>query len=314
MNLQKLIDQYLAYRQTLGYSFRTVGIILHAFGRAIGAADVTEVRAEQVNDFLAGTGSITRNWFARHRALLGFYRYAISRGHVAASPLPTVLPKEPPRFIPYIYSHEELSRLLRATDAYQRHRSNMEPVTMRTIVLLLYGTGLRIREAVTLNIVDLDLENALLTVRQSKFFKTRLVPFSRRLGLTLAQYLARRPTPPNAPAETAPVFTTRTGSRVKKDTIEGCFRRVCEQAGVRRSCDARFQPRLHDLRHTFAVHRLISWYREGADVQKLLPQLSVYLGHVCLDSTQVYLSMTPELLGEANARFECYFSKEGFHE
>jgi len=87
---------------------------------------------------------------------------------------------------------------------------------------------------------------------------------------------------------------------------------VREQAGVRRSDGARYQPRLHDLRHTFAVHRLISWYRQGADVQKLLHHLSVYLGHVHLADTQVYLSMTPELLREANARFERY-TEEGDH-
>jgi integrase len=85
---------------------------------------------------------------------------------------------------------------------------------------------------------------------------------------------------------------------------------VRKQAGVERNDGASYQPRLHDLRHTFAVHRLTSWYREGADVQKLLPQLSVYLGHVCLSSTQVYLSMTPELLASASSRFERYAGKE----
>jgi len=88
------------------------------------------------------------------------------------------------------------------------------------------------------------------------------------------------------------------------------FRHVRQQAGIYRGDGARYQPRLHDLRHTFAVHRLTSWYRQGADVQKLLPQLSVYLGHVLLASTQVYLRMTPELLTEANARFERYSGQE----
>ncbi len=106
----------------------------------------------------------------------------------------------------------------------------------------------------------------------------------------------------------------RTGTRVKKDVVEKCFYRVREQAGVQRFDGASYQPRLHDLRHTFAVHRLTSWYRQGADVQKLLPQLSVYLGHVHLISTQVYLSMTPELLAEANVRFERYSGKEQNHE
>jgi integrase/recombinase XerD len=92
--------------------------------------------------------------------------------------------------------------------------------------------------------------------------------------------------------------------------VQKCFRRVCDKAGIRRSDARRFQPRLHDLRHTFAVHRLLTWYQQGADVQRLLPQLSTYLGHTSLSCTQVYLSMTPELLQEASTRFERY-AKEG---
>jgi integrase len=85
---------------------------------------------------------------------------------------------------------------------------------------------------------------------------------------------------------------------------------VCDRAGIRRADGRRFQPRLHDLRHTFAVHRLTSWYQQKADVQRLLPQLSTYLGHTSLSCTQVYLSMTPELLREASACFE-HYAREG---
>jgi integrase len=106
----------------------------------------------------------------------------------------------------------------------------------------------------------------------------------------------------------------RTGARVKRPTAEKCFRRMCEQAGVRRADGASYQPRLHDLRHTFAVHRLTSWYRQGANVQQLLAQLSVYLGHVHLAATQVYLSMTPELLHEASVRFDRYVADEDGHD
>lgn len=310
MKLQALIERYIAYRQTLGESFQTNAIILRAFGRAIGArADSAAVRARQVRAFLDGTGPITSGWHVRHNALLGFYRYAVSRGHVAVSPLPAVLPQRPPPFVPHIYTREELRRLLGATDSYQRVRSTMEPVTMRTLILLLYGAGLRLREALTLDHADVDLEGLLLTVRQAKFHKSRLVPIGPGLGSALARYSGRQPIPLD-PTGTGPFFTMRTGTRVRKATAEGCFARVRAQAGVRRAVGASYQPRLHDLRHTFAVHRLTSWYRQGADVQKLLPQLSVYLGHVHLVSTQVYLSMTPELLAEAGARFARYAGKE----
>jgi integrase len=181
---------------------------------------------------------------------------------------------------------------------------------MRTLVLLLYGTGLRLSEALALDRSDVDLENHLLAVRQTKFYKSRLVPFSVRLGHALAQYVSGRPTPAPAADTPAPFFTTRSGVRLKQATIQRGFRCLRAHAGIGRRDGARSQPRLHDLRHTFAVHRLTSWYRQGADVQRLLPQLSVYLGHVHLGATQVYLSMTPELLAEANACFARYAGKE----
>ena len=311
MNLHELIERYIAYRQTLGERFKTNASILRAFGRAIGAdTTVADVQREQVEAFLA---PVTSAWFIKHSALLGFYRYAINRGHVTVSPLPRVLPQRPPPFVPYIYDHEELRRLVRATECYLRRPSRVEPITLRTIVLLLYGTGLRVHEAAALNHEDIDWANALLTVRHTKFFKSRLVPFSQSLRRILADYAARRgivdPLPPGTP-----FFTRRNGARVLQKSLNDCFRRLCEQAGIHRHDGARYQPRLHDLRHSFAVHRLISWYRQGADVQKLLPKLSVYLGHTYLAATQVYLSMTPELLAEANARFERYAGKESLHD
>jgi integrase len=106
----------------------------------------------------------------------------------------------------------------------------------------------------------------------------------------------------------------RSGGRLKADTLRHYYRILCDQVGISRADGGRYQPRIHDLRHTFAVHRLTSWYRQGADVQKLLPLLSVYLGHVHIRATQVYLSMTPELLEEAGNRFELYAAtKEVWH-
>jgi integrase/recombinase XerD len=166
-----------------------------------------------------------------------------------------------------------------------------------------------ISEALNLDRADVDCGNAVLTIRRTKFYKSRLVPFGPQLGQALARYALR----PVVPGPTAPFFTTKYGRRVLKDTFHSTFRRVCRQAGIQRLDGGRFQPRVHDLRHTFAVHRLTSWYRQGMDVQKLLPQLSVYMGHVHLAGTQVYLSMTPELLTEANARFERYAGKEDKH-
>jgi site-specific recombinase XerD len=187
----------------------------------------------------------------------------------------------------------------------------VQAATLHTLVLLLYGAGLRLCEAINLDRADVEADLAVLTIHQTKFGKTRLVPLGCQLASALAQYAARGP---KRAARQAPFFTTPTGTRLKQRTVQGCFRRVCDQAGIRRSDTRRFQPRLHDLRHTFAVHRLVSWYQQGADVQRLLPQLSTYLGHTSLACTQVYLSLTPELLAEASTRFERYVKEGSSHD
>jgi integrase len=315
MKLLQVVERYIAFQQSLGVGFRSNAYVLRAFGRAVGVrVDIANVRAAQVDAFLAGTGPITRTWHAKLSALRTFYRYAVSRGYATTTPLPGVIPKLPPRFVPYIYSHEELRGLLHAADSYCDPRTCLEPMAIRTILLVLYGTGLRLSEALNLARADIDTDNAILTVRETKFYKTRLVPFCPKLGQALAQYVAQRSAGNSQLPLHLPFFTTRHGSKVLKDTLQGIFRRICTKAGIRRVDGASYQPRLHDLRHTFAVHRLTTWYREGVDVQKLLPHLAVYLGHVSLASTQVYLSMTPELLQEAGTRFETYACGREHHD
>lgn len=304
MKLQQLIQQYLSYRKTLGWRPRSNGGHLGGFGRFIGAdADIVDVRPEQVAAFLRGgpTGRVTLSWHHKCGALRSFYRWAIDRGYVAQSPLPDVVPRRPTAFVPYIFSRSELRRILQTLDEVCRPRSLLELVTARTVVLTLYGAGLRRQEVINLNGTDVDWGNSLLTIRHTKFLKTRLVPVGPHLAGALTAYARTR----RRNTEAA-FFTTRTGGRIDPQMIQRYFRLACTQAGVCRNDGSRFQPRLHDLRHTFAVHRLTSWYEQGADVQQLLPHLSAYLGHVCIRNTQTYLTMTPALLHEACQLFERY--------
>ena len=180
---------------------------------------------------------------------------------------------------------------------------------MRSLLLLLYGTGMRIGEAISLKLQDVDLTERLLTVSDTKFFKTRLVP----IGPRLTDYLSRRRQLPLPAGEASACFATRTGIHLEYRVVNKLFGQLRQVAEIRREPSARYQPRLHDIRHTAAVHRLIAWYRAGLDVQRLLPQLATYLGHLDLRSTQRYLSMTPELLDAASQRFERYAQSEVRH-
>jgi site-specific recombinase XerD len=174
------------------------------------------------------------------------------------------------------------------------------------------AAGLRISEALSLRLTNVDLTDGVLTICESKFYKTRLVPMSPALTGTVGEYVAQRAKEHPTQLDGA-LFLTRTGVPVARHTAENVFTRLRVRAGVLRHDGGRYQPRLHDLRHAFAVHLLVSWYRQGADVQRLLPQLATYLGHVHIAATQRYLTLTPELLHEASQRFERY-AQEGQHE
>jgi len=310
MKLRTICERYAAFRKTLGERFEVNGRQLKAFCRAMGPnICIADVSPEKVNTFLVGKGPLTTSWYVRHNALLGFYRYAISRGLVAMSPLPLAIPKRPPAFQPYIYSSAELRRILDSIESCRRPRSDLDAPVMRSLLLLMYGAALRTSEALSLTTRDVDLPGAVLTIRDSKFFKTRLVPIGPKTVQVLAEYAGRRKT--SSRCSGSPFFVARNGKQVPVHKFERAFKQIRVHAGLRREGGPRCQPRLHDLRHTSAVHRLTRWYREGKDVQKLLQQLSVYMGHTRLAATQVYLAMTPELLHEASLRFERYAIREG---
>jgi site-specific recombinase XerD len=308
MKLSVLVAQYVAYKQSMGMRFHTEARTLRSFCRAMGEISVAEIAPGRVQAYIAGTGPVTRFWHRKHEVLRGFYRFAMARGYAASSPLPKIIPK-PPHFMPYIFSHDELQRLLDATACCESPRSKLQPYTCRMLILLLYGAGLRISEALSLRLTNVDLTAGVLTIRESKFYKTRLVPMGPDLAGAVGQYVAQRAKAHPTQLDGA-LFLTRTGTSVARHTAENVFSRLRVRAGVLRQDGGRYQPRLHDLRHAFAVHRLVSWYRQGADVQRLLPQLATYLGHVHIAATQRYLTLTPELLHEASQRFERYAREE----
>jgi integrase/recombinase XerD len=314
MTLEALVTSYLTVKRAAGMRFDSEASLLKAFCRAMGDIELAEVTPHKVRAFLAGPRPITTYWHHKYTVLGGLYRFALSRGYLVASPLPTIVPKCPPSLTPYIYSIAELRRLLAATERLATPMSPLQALTFRTLLLLLYGTGMRVSEALALTLNDMELGEQLITVRDTKFFKTRWVPLGPKLTAQLAVYTAQRRRLPLPREEASPLLATRTGHRLHYDQVNRLFCRVRQEAGVHREAHARYQPRLHDLRHTAIVHRVVAWYRAGLDVQRWLLPLSTYVGHSEIKSTQRYLSMTPELLTEASQRFARYAQREDDHE
>lgn len=309
MSTLDVVDAYLASRRALGVRLERSGRSLHQFVRETGNAPLADIGAETVDRFLRGR-ALSSSWTSKYHALAGLYRFAVARGYVATSPLPTERPKLPPRQTPYIYSTEELQRLVDATAVLYSRRSTLRAATYRTLLLLMYGAGMRVSEALGLQLGDVDLRQRIVTVRNTKFYKTRLVPVGPRLSEELAAHLNRRYPLAMPDGGASALLCSRKGDRLFYEDVSAMFQQVRRAAGIACPAGELRPPRLHDIRHTAAVHRVEAWYRDGKDVQRLLPQLATYLGHVSIASTQRYLQMTPQLLQQASQRFAIYALQE----
>lgn len=306
MRLGEAINHYVAWRQAQGAKFTTARNLLQQFVRFIGPeTDCDAISRDQVLDFLVGQGPRTRHCDNKAYALAGFWRFAISRSYAGSSPLPASERCQPLLAPPHIYCRAQLQRLFdpRNIEIALAGSRQLDRNTFRTLLLMLYGAGLRFSEATGLLRDDCDLKASVLTIRDTKFHKSRLVPAGLPLTAVLANHLSQTAGQRFAPGGDAYLLSNRNGTRLASSTVQTAFDRLRHIADIQGSAGGRSAPRMHDLRHSFAVHRLTAWYREGADVQRLLPVLSTYLGHSDLEGTKIYLTMTPELLTQASMRF-----------
>ncbi len=207
--------------------------------------------------------------------------------------------------LPYIYSTTEISVLL-AKASKLPPNSSLLPYTYNTLFGLLYTTGIRIGEALAVNLADVYLSRQRLHIRDGKFHKARWVPLSPSTCNMLRNYIDKR-VAVLASASDDPMFISLRKNRLAHSTVYSTLQRLLKECGIHTRNG--MGPRIHDFRHTFAVHRLLSWYREGRDVNAMLPALSTYMGHVDVSSTHIYLHSTPELFVEADKRFYEYYRK-----
>lgn len=296
--LRSALADYLTVRRALGHKLVKVERLLGQFVAYLEERGAETIKAEDALAWATAPGG-TREWhYTRLQAVRGFAAHlqAIDRG----CELPPRLPAARlARATPYIYSERQLARLFEATATLSTpHRA----ATYRTLIALLAVTGMRIGEAIRLDHSDVDLGAQALLVRDTKFGKTRELALHRSAAAALRRY-QRRGDRPSRPGGTDAFFVSVKGSRLDYRSVQWGFKRLLDQAGIR-ARSAACRPRLHDLRHTFAVRTLLDGYREGGEVEGRLAALSTYLGHVEPASTYWYLSAAPELMGLAAQRLE----------
>jgi integrase/recombinase XerD len=299
MSMRDRVEEYLAMRRSLGFTLGGEGRMLLDFADRLDAAGQDTVTVDAALAWACESTTATPQHRRRRlgvvRCFARHLRTLDPRCQVPATDLLVARSHRPP---PYIYAAEEIAALIHAAGTIT---APMLSATVRALISLIAASGLRLGEALALDRGDVDLDAAVLTVT-GKNDQTRLVPVHSTTAVMLAGYAARRDL--LCPAAASPgFFLTATGHRVQQRGVQQTFAKLLALAEVR-TPSGRRRPRIHDLRHSFAVTTLIGWYRDGVDVQARLPVLSTYLGHASPEATYWYLQATPHLLALAAQRLE----------
>jgi len=305
------IEQFLAHKRALGRRYDVEEKTLALFdaflvNRKIGS--LAEVMPAVVDEFLLSRPRSRPRSYNHLRCTIGrLFSYLVDRGKLAETPL-----RPPPRRgayqrTPFIFDPAAAQRLLALAKALPGRGGTLDSgSTYFALFAVLYGLGLRVGEACRLCLKDVDLDRRLLVIRETKFYKSRLVPFGPKLGAVLAHHLRQRQVAiaGTSPAD-EPLFSLRAGRAINPGTVSQTFHALVPRLHLEIPVGVS-PPRLHDLRHSFAVGTLTRWYRLGLDPMTRLLTLATFLGHVEVSSTAVYLTTTPELLDQASRRFQAF--------
>lgn len=302
--LTTAVENYLDLRRGLGFKLREYGECLHEFVSFLaerGAGHITCTLAVEYSCRRSYEKEVS--WARRLGIIRGFAEYRSAIDPATEVPHQRLLPFRSKRARPYLYTQDEIARLLRAA----RTMVSPHPLRQRThycLFGLLAVTGMRLGEALSLRPEDVDLNQGIITVRRTKFDKNRLVPLHPSTCAVLRAYARLRDkTHARRGRVAAFFFAAIHGTRLSNTNVNLVFRTLSRQIGLRKPGGGP-GPRLHDFRHRFAVETLLCWYRSGEDVTRRMPVLSTYLGHGNVSGTYWYLTNTPELMSAASGLLE----------
>lgn len=304
------ITQFISYRRALGRRYDNEAWSLRLLDRYLvagGAQGIGEITPAVIEAFLA---SRPRPRARSYNLLLGIvrnlFRWMVARQMIGHSPVQARPRRETETRIPCLFQADQARRLLQLADGLPDSRSTrLRGLTYRMVFGVLFGLGLRAGEVLRLCVGDVDMDRNLLLIRETKFRKSRLVPYGPVLAERLRRYLELRRLRVPGLSATDPLFSVQSNGAIARTTLGRTFHALVNQIELD-SRPGTARPRIHGLRHSFAVGTLLRWYREGLDPSQRLLHLSTFLGHVQSESTAVYLTITEGLLAEAATRFERY--------
>lgn len=309
--LHKAVDDYLVLRRSLGTELAEGGRALRRFVEFLESRGARHVTRELALRWATSASAAPATWAARLGHVRRFAAWFSSIDSRTEIPPAGLLPYRIHRKPPYVYSDNDIERLVKAAaklPSYSGRRAyrGMRGVAFAALYGLLAATGMRVSEALALDDEDVDLRAGILRIRRTKFGKSRFIPVHESTRRALARYVRRRDELLPRRPTTAFLVSDR-GRRLGECAARYNFAKVSRQVGLRRPAGGYRHgrgPRIHDMRHRFAARRLIEWYRVGLDVEREIPRLATYLGHVHVNETYWYLQAVPELLQLATERLQ----------
>jgi integrase/recombinase XerD len=301
-DLRAALDEYLNIRRTLGFKLRDEGTVLPQFLLFLEKKDALFITTDLALQWATlPENALPAHWARRLTMVRNFAKFRSSMDPRTEIPPQGLLPSRYRRKPPHIYADGEISRLLKASN----HLSSvigLRASTYCTLLGLLAVTGMRVSESIALNRRDVDLLRGILTIRLTKFGKSRLIPVHLSTVEKLTEYSRLRDRLFSSPRSPS-FFVSEKGMRLTHWTVRRTFVKLSREIGLRAPHDSH-GPRLHDLRHTFAVKTLLRWYQKGTDIECHMPKLATFLGHTHVNDTYWYISAVPELLRLASKRLD----------
>jgi integrase/recombinase XerD len=306
--LAPLMEEFLEEKRACGYRYERGSLFLLSLDRFLRSEGLSteELPREMVERWTAKKAhERSTNQQARVSYVREFARFLVRHDHDAFIPTGRIARSFPYNFAPHVFSFPEIREILLAADRMRPDRNaRLQHIVIPEIVRVLYGCGLRAGEARKLTVGDVNLAEGILHIRKAKFRKDRLVPVAQSLLDRLRRYAARM----GERSTRAIFFPTARGGQYSTSSLYNAFRFLLRAAKIPHGGRGK-GPRLHDVRHTFAIHRLVRWYREGVDLNAKLPVLAAYMGHIGLKGTQRYLHLIADLFPEVAARQEAAFGQ-----
>jgi integrase len=296
--LSRHVEDYLRLRRALGYKLERAGHLLPKLVAYLEAAGSPTLTSELAISWARRPAQARPNhWAARLAVARGFARYLNTIEPATGVPPTGVFPSRRHRPAPYLFSEQDIAGLL---DGARTLRSPLRAATYETLFGLLAVSGMRVGEAAGLDRGDVDFQTGVITIREAKFDRTRLVPLHGTTTAALHAYVTERDRLCPAPRSVA-FFLSSAGTRLNRSDVAKTMRRITTDMGLR---NATLRPTAHQLRHSFAVRTLIEWQRSGESVDEHIATLSTYLGHIAPADTYWYLSASPELMAMAAERLD----------